>query len=86
MMPLPQAVTTLTDADAMLDSIVRFTQADLPFVAQVAQFAREAGTLVERERALVSLYRLGLEHQAPYVTDLTDELLCWIERAIQTAA
>ncbi len=85
-MPLPHAVTTAVDAEAMLDSIVGFTQEDLPFVAQVAQFAREAGTLDERERALVSLYRLGLEHQQPYVTDLTDELLCWVEREIRAAS
>lgn len=85
-MPLPYAVTTAVDADAMLDSIVRFTQAELPFVAQVAQFTRETRTLDARERALVSLYRLSLEHHLSYVSDLTDELLCWIEREIDATA
>ena len=78
-MPLPPVVATAVDADAMLGSIIRFTTSELPFVAQVAQFALDAATLDERERALVSLYRLGLEHHQPYVTDLTNELLCWIE-------
>lgn len=82
-MPLPPAVASTVDAEAMLGSIIRFTTSELPYLAQVAQFALDAATHDERERALVSLYRLGLEHHQPYVTDLTNELLCWIEREIQ---
>ncbi len=86
MMPLPQAVTTAHEADAMLASIVRFTQAEMPFVAQVAQLALQTATLDDRERALVSLYQLGLEQQQPYVSELANELLCWIERERDAAA
>ncbi|MCW2921116.1 MAG: hypothetical protein JWL76_990 [Thermoleophilia bacterium] len=80
MMPLPRAVTTAIEADAMLASIVRFTRAEMPFVSQVAQRALKARSLEERERAFVSLYELVLEHEQPYVSDLANELLCWIER------
>jgi hypothetical protein len=86
MMPLPEAVTTAIDADEMLASIVRFTQTEMPFVAQVAQLALQARSMDEREHALVGLYRLGLEHEQPYVSDLTNELLCWIERERDAAA
>jgi hypothetical protein len=78
-MPLPHAVTTGAEADEMLASIVGFTQRDLPFLAQVAQFALQARSMDEREQALVSLYRLGLEQRQPYVADLANELLCWVE-------
>jgi hypothetical protein len=83
---LPNAITTDETAREMLDAIVRFTREELPFVSQVAQLALQASTTRERERALVSLYRLGLEHGQPYVSDLADELLCWIERSAGDAA
>lgn len=86
MMPLPHAVTTDAEVDEMLEAIVRLTQIDLPFLAQVAQIALQARSMDEREQALVSLYRLGLEQQQPYVADLTDELLCWIEEQRDAAA
>lgn len=84
--PLPLAVTNALDVDEMLETIAHFTHAELPFVAQVAQLARDASSLDDRERALVSLYRLALEHEYPYVADLANDLLCWIERERRPAA
>lgn len=84
--PLPHAVTTAADAEEMLASIARFTRTETPFVAQVAQLVLQATTLDEREAALIGLYRLGLEQQQPYVSDLADEMLCWIERERGSAA
>ncbi len=82
MTPLPHAITSLDAVHDMLDAIIRFTSEDMPFVAQVAQLARQASTHAEREHAIVSLYRLGLEHHQAYVSDLADELLLWLERDV----
>lgn len=86
MVQLPQAVTSAATADEMLVAIVRFTTRDHPFVAHVAQLALQATSLPELERAVTSLYRLGLEHQLSYIADLTNEVLYWTELQLDGAA
>lgn len=84
MSQLPRAIESEETAVELLDAIARLTREELPFVSSVAQLALQATSDAERHLAVASLYRLGLEHEQPYVSDLADELLCWLERRTRT--
>lgn len=77
-----------SDDELMLDllrTVVELTAQERPFLASVAQIALDSDSDIERHAALASLYRLALEHEQPYVTDLADDLLSWIElRTVRT--
>jgi hypothetical protein len=69
----------VADARLAMQAVIDLAQDELPFAAQVAKLAMDAATLTEAAYCLVSVYRIALEHGHPFLPDLVDGLLRWIE-------
>ena len=80
MAQLPYEVTTSDHAREVLQMIVELTESDAPALARVARATLESDAIDTCISSIALLYRLGLEQGQPYVADLADELLGWLER------
>ncbi|MCW2927656.1 MAG: hypothetical protein JWM86_1624 [Thermoleophilia bacterium] len=72
------------DAIEALAAIIEQARHDAPYLAQVARTALDAIGVVEFAAVLVSVYRIALEEGHPFIPDLTDGLLRWLERHAPT--
>lgn len=80
--PHPLAITI----DATLAQVIELVREHAPFAAPVAQLARQATSLQELERYLSALYRVSIERECPYVSELVDGLLVEVEQQLTAEA
>jgi hypothetical protein len=78
MPPVPDSFLLVEDT---LDRVIDLALIEVPFAANVAQLARQAECPLERLASLDSLYRIALEHEAPYLGELVDIVLTQLEVA-----
>ena len=76
MMPSPSRTALVEDT---LDRVIDLALVEVPFAASVAQLARQAQCPIERHASLDALYRIALEHEAPYLGELVDVVLTELE-------
>lgn len=80
MIDLPLVVLNAGDARRTIDAITDLTCEELPFAASITQLARQSHDFGELERTLADLYVVALEARHPFLPDLVDMMLRWIER------
>jgi ABC-type transporter Mla subunit MlaD len=80
MLDLPQSISSIDDArDALLALSGMFEQEGHAFGASISQVARQADSLAELEQVVTSLYQIALEQSLPFVADIADAILQWVE-------
>ena len=79
MIDIPQVVTNARDARDALRAARTLVADQDAFLAQVVQLALQSETLELLEQTVTSLYRLALEQHDPFLPDVADAVLCWIE-------
>jgi hypothetical protein len=80
MLDLPQSISSMDDARDALSGLAEMLELEgQAFGASIAQVARQADSLAELERVVTSLYQIALEHSLPFVADVADAILQWVE-------
>ncbi len=75
----PRIVRSARDARDTLRAARDVVDESSSFAAQVCQLALQCETIDQLARIVESLYRIGLDLQDPFLPDLADAVLCWIE-------
>jgi hypothetical protein len=82
--PWVSSKQTTLDARRLMLEILTMCEADLHQATDIGKRALECRTFEALERHLVEIYALALEAGHPFLPDVVDQLLSWIEKTTAT--